>query len=107
VIDSATFAMLQDVPADLKARGWEPSRGSTPTKTLAGARYKAVYARPFDRGVDDERFTNVIHRNGGSVVIVSTRSASWENDRQEAIVDMRVADGRRGDISSLEATPGW
>jgi len=89
--------VLARIPDDLAAMGWEWVRSESNAVTrLATTWYKAVYARPFERGIDDER--NVVHHNGQLWIRVSTNqnhSVSWDAAHQEAIVLMREADSRR------------
>ncbi len=98
-MDIDAIRLLQDLPIDLKAQGWQWERSQSGViKTLAETGYKAVYARPFERGIDSDDLAH--HHKGQWYVRVSTNqqdSASWDEARQQAIELMREADARRKD----------
>lgn len=91
--------VLAQLPEDLTALEWEWVRfESTPAMTIAGTWYKAVYVRPFERYLDDDRAVDVVQYNGGWCVRVTTQGAhsqSWEAAHQDAIAFMRDADTKR------------
>ena len=98
ILDGATTRLLQNLPADLKARRWEIVRSkSQPIKTFGATRYQAVYMRPMEHGADDDRMNTIAHLESRSFVHVSTRSASWKDALQDAIGLMREVDARRSD----------
>jgi len=88
---------LSRLPDDLTVMGWQwvPTQ-SAYLHTAGRGWYKAVYALPFERGVDDERLAN--HDRGEVWVRVSTnrsQSTSWEDAHRDAIAPMRDADAKR------------
>jgi hypothetical protein len=91
--------VLAQVPHDLKALGWEWVKfESKPVTTTSRSAYTAVYVRPFDRHVDDERVVDVVQFNRQWCVRVSTsqhHSVSWEAAHEEAVALMRAADAKR------------
>ena len=91
--------VLSRIPEDLTALQWEWIQiESTPVITMAGTWYKAVYVRPFERHLDDDRAIDVVQYSGQWCVRVTTQSAhseSWEAAHQDAIALMRDADARR------------
>jgi hypothetical protein len=85
---------LWRLPLDLQAMGWQwVPIASTEIHQQGTTWYTAVYARPFESGVDDERL--MYHHEGDAWVWVSTRSASWAEAHRDAIARMRDADARR------------
>lgn len=96
-MDLDAMRLLQDLPDDLAYRGWRWERSqSSVQKTLGSVRYVAVYARPFDRGIDDDQVAH--HYKGTWLVRVSTSQAlsqSWEQAYQQALELMREADALR------------
>jgi len=96
-MDIDAIRLLQDLPIDLNAQGWQWERSqSGAPKTLTRTTYNAVYARPFDRGIDPEE--SAYHYKRHWYVWVSTtghESASWDEARQQAIELMREADAKR------------
>ncbi len=96
-MDLDAMRLLQDLPDDLAYRGWRWERSqSSVQKTLGSVRYVAVYARHFDRGIDDDQVAN--HSKGTWLVRVSTSQAlsqSWEQAYQQALELMREADALR------------
>ncbi len=98
-MDLDAMRLLQELPDDLKYRGWEWMRLESSVHKTVGARwFVAVYARPFERGIDQDHMAH--HHKGGRFVRVSTnqdRSQSWEEAYQDALRLMRAADARRSD----------
>ncbi len=95
MIDAESLRLLRDLPDDIKARGWEfILQESGKSRTWANPDHKAVYVRPLDPGVDNERLLATVHRNGRSFVHVSTRSPSWKVAREDAIQRMREIDAQ-------------
>jgi hypothetical protein len=88
---------LWRLPDDLTAMGWQWVPTESAHMRPAGRDwYKAVYARPFDRGIDDDRLAN--HDRGEVWVRVSTnrsQSTSWDEAHRDAIALMRDADAKR------------
>ena len=82
---------------DLQAMSWQwVSTESRAQRRGSATWYTAVYARPFDRGVDDDHLA--VCFDGGWWVRASTerhRCASWDDAYQNAIALMRDADARR------------
>ncbi len=95
-MDIDVVRRLRDLPADLRRRGWT---FSIPESNMLGwgssPRYNAVYLRPFEPGIDDAHSVPVVRRNARDVIRVSTRSATWEAAREDAIGLMRGFDGQR------------
>jgi urease accessory protein UreF len=98
-MDLDAMRLLQDIPDDLKMQGWEWVRTeSRAVKRLSTTWYKAVYARPFERGIDPNDAAH--HHKGSWLVRVSTnqvRSASWGEAHTQAVMLMREADVQRQD----------
>jgi hypothetical protein len=88
---------LGRLPLDLQAMGWQwVSIASTETHHHGTTWYTAVYARSFERGIDDEALAH--HHKGDVWVWVSTyahKCASWDEAYRDAIALMRDADDRR------------
>lgn len=85
---------LRKLPPDLMSMGWQwISTESAEMRRWDPPRYKVVYARPFEGGIDDERLA--VHRNGDVWIRVSVESASWDGAHHDAIGLMRNADDRR------------
>jgi hypothetical protein len=91
--------VLAQLPDDLQARSWEWVKfESKPVMTRTGTWYQAVYVRPFDRDLDDERAVDVVQYSSQWCVRVTTQGAhsgSWEAAHRDAIALMRDADARR------------
>lgn len=98
-MDGDTLQMLLNLPKDLRARGWTLALSESNSVTWGGKRrYKVVYMRNFDQGVDDSQSDAVFSRNGQKAVRVSSRSAAgWDAVLQDAIELMRGVDARRND----------
>lgn len=99
-VDGDTLRMLQDLPADLRERGWElvASESGVLRWGTTPPYYKAVYLRVFDHGIDDAHRVSMLYRNGRPCARVSTnqlRSASWASAVEDAIGLMRRIDARR------------
>ncbi len=96
---ATTLAMREDLPADLRLRGWALSRvDSRAAKTAPWCR--AVYVRPFVTGIDREPITAAVYDRATRhrIVRISThndRSPSWRDARRDAIRRMREADAKR------------
>jgi hypothetical protein len=89
--------LLSTLPDDLARRGWQwvPFESRT-IRSGTKVWCKAVYARRFAWGMDDER--RLVHRHDAVWVVVSTnliQSATWEDAHRDAIALMREADARR------------
>jgi hypothetical protein len=97
-MDVATIRMLGELPGDLISRGWEfVRRDSRRYQILGDVRCIAVYTRPHDPGIDDDRFTGKIHNGNVRVSTNSSHSPSWEDAYRDAIDQMRFLDSRRKD----------
>lgn len=99
-MDSDTLRMLRDLPNDLRSRGWTLVPLESNSVTWGGRRrYRVVYMRHFEQGVDDAQSPAVFIQNGRRVVRVSTRdSAGWDVVLHDAIELMRGFDARRVDL---------
>ncbi len=99
--DAETVQMLQELPADLQARGWTVVVAETRmVQSTNRVQYRAIYSRPFDERLDTEAFTSAAYdpRTRQHIVRVSTlkdQSPSWHDAHQDAIQRMREADARR------------
>jgi hypothetical protein len=92
---------LHRLPPDLEALGWRLVFAREMYPTPAKVWFTAVYARPFEPGIDDDDLA--MHRDGSWWVRISTdasRSASWDDALQDAIALMRHADAQRSPVSS-------
>lgn len=100
-MDGYTLRMLRDLPNDLRARGWTLVPSESNSVTWGGVRrYRVVYMRHIEQGVDDEQSAAVFSRDGHKIVCVSSRStAGWDVVLQDAIESMRRFDERRVDLA--------
>lgn len=98
-MDGDTLQLLQNLPNDLRARGWTLVLSESNSVSWGGKRrYRVVYMRNFDPGVDDTQSDAVFSRNGRKVVRVSSRGvAGWDAVLQDVIELMRGIDARRDD----------
>jgi hypothetical protein len=102
-MDLVPIQMLEELPADLRALGWQLVRGETEAyPTADSVQYIAVYVRPFDLDVDNQGSLSTMPHDRGARARVSTNqavSASWEDAHRDAIQMMREVDGRRQEQS--------
>ena len=95
-MESDIVHLLEDLPDELKARGWQLVPRETKVIKHMGAVYHvAVYQRPYHSPVD-HLGTAITVRSG--YIYVSTRearSASWEEAREVAVAQMRAIDAPR------------
>ena len=98
-MDHTARPMFEALPEDLEIRGWKLVRQeSTMHRLLDAEWYAVVFMRPFDLGIDDERFSPMVRANRRNYVRISTntsKSASWEEAFHDAIGLMRAVDDRR------------
>ncbi len=76
--------------------GWQLVSAREIPRSPAPTWYPVIYARPFERGIDDGGLA--YYHKGDVWVWVSTnahKSASWEDAHQDAIELMRDADAKR------------
>ncbi len=95
-MDANTVRLLEDLPDDLRARGWVfVPQESKITRTRTTLDHIAVYVRPYHSPVD--HLGTAITVRGGQVYVATshTRSESWEAARQAAIDQMRAIDAPR------------
>lgn len=102
--DVAAHRLLDDMPRDLKVRGWRVSHTeSSVQKGPVVTWYDAVYTRRFEPDIDDAALAEYpsppFHNQEEHVVRVSTLipawSKSWADARDTAITLMREADAKR------------
>ena len=102
--DVETVRLLDDIPRDLKVRGWRLSHTeSSVQKGPVVTWYDAVYTRRFEPDIDDAALAeyppSVFHNQEEHVVRISTLipawSKSWAEARSAAITLMRAADAKR------------
>ncbi len=102
--DLEAVRLLDDIPRDLKVRGWRLSHTeSSVQKGPVVTWYDAVYTRRFEPDIDDaalaEHPPHNSHNQLAHVVRVSTLisawSKSWTDARDTAIALMRAADAKR------------
>ncbi len=102
-MDLVPIQMLEELPTDLRALGWQLVRGETEAyPTAASVQYIAVYVRPFDLDVDNQESLSTMPHDRGARARVSTNqavSASWEDAHRDAIQMMREVDGCRQEQS--------
>ena len=95
-MEPGTVHLLQDLPDELAARGWQLVPGETKVIKHMGAAYHVVvYQRPYHAPVDHLGTALTVR---GGYVYVSTREArstSWEEARAAAIEQMRTIDAPR------------
>jgi hypothetical protein len=97
-MDLATLRMLEHIPDDLKARGWQfVRRQSAPYPRKSPKEYHAVYMRPFGFGVDNDRFVQSTQDGYLRVSTNQSQSQSWEQAYTHAIEMMRFYDSMRRD----------
>ena len=99
-MDDETVRMLEDLPADLLARGWR----FVPLDSRAAQTalwHRAVYHRPFDDQLDTEKnaaaaiYDKVTRHQIVRVSTSSDHSLTWGDARRDAIQRMRTADAKR------------
>lgn len=105
-MDDETVRMLEDLPDDLRERGWTfvPSASRAP---WSASWHRAVYHRPFDDRLDRERgisatYNRLTRRQIVRVSTHSDHSPSWHDARQDAIRRIAFVDhfaGHRSDRS--------
>jgi hypothetical protein len=87
---------LWRLPPDLRAMGWQLVSSWKVPRSTAPTWYTAVYARPFERGTDDDALAMYLHGDWWIQVMTPPRMRfSWEAAHEEAIARMREADARR------------
>ena len=87
---------LWRLPPDLRAMGWQLVSSHEVHRPTAPTWYTVLYARPFERGIDDEVLATYLHGDWWSQASPPARSClSWEVAHEEAIALMRDADARR------------
>ena len=87
---------LWRLPLDLQAMGWQLVSSRESPRPTAPTWYTVLYARPFERGIDDEVLATYLHGDWWIRAATTARSClSWEVAHQEAIALMRDADARR------------
>ena len=87
---------LWRLPPDLMAMRWQLVSSREVPRPTAPTWYTVMYARPFERGSDDNVLAIHLHGNWWIQVTTPVRtSLSWENAHRDAIVQMRDADARR------------
>ncbi len=98
-MDDETVRMLEDLPPDLRERGWEfvPSASRA---AQSAPWHRAVYQRPFDDRLDSESeyaatYDRLTRQRTVRVSTSSDRSPSWEDARRDAIRRMHEADAKR------------
>ena len=87
---------LWRLPADLMAMGWQLVSAREVPRSPAPTWYTVLYARPFERGIDDEALAT--HSRGDwwiEVVSTPRRCLSWDDAHREAVERIRDADHRR------------
>ena len=99
--NATTVQLLQDLPADLRERGWQLSEvESRVIPSANGPCYRSIYVRPFDGRLD----LQVLHsaafdpHTRQRIMRISTLkdcSPSWHAARRDAIRRMREADAKR------------
>jgi len=102
--DGDAMRLLDNIPSDLKVRGWRLSLAeSSVQKGPAVTWYDAVYIRRFEPDIDDAALAEYPPHNShyqlDHVVRVSSIipawSKSWADARDTAITLMREADAKR------------
>ena len=102
--DGDAMRLLDNIPSDLKVRGWRYSYAeSSVQKGPAVTWYDAVYIRRFESDIDDAAMAECpsqsSHSQSDHIVRVSTLihawSKGWADARDTAIALMREADAKR------------
>ena len=91
-----TVRLLEDIPDELKARGWQLVPREAKVVKMMGATYHvAVYQRPYHAPVD--HLGTAITVRGGYVYVSTreARSTTWEEAREAAIEQMQAIDAPR------------
>lgn len=109
-MDHDARQLFQELPDNLRTRGWTNARQESTIHRLPGAEwYAVVFLRPFEPGVDDETSVSVVRNNRRDFVRVSTdslRSSSWDEAFRDAIELMHKADNPRPALApALEPAP--
>lgn len=95
-MDRATVRMLEELPPPLKIRGWKfVPKDSRSYGAMATIWYIAVYVRPFEADIDDERFARPTRDGLIRVSTHSARSPSWVDAYHDAVQMMRQIDRKR------------
>lgn len=95
-MDVVPIRMLEELPPPLKIRGWRfVPKDSRSYGALATIWYIAVYVRPYEAGVDDERFARPSRDECIRVSTHSSRSPSWVDAYHDAVQMMQEIDNRR------------
>jgi len=100
MMDAETVQLLQELPDDLRERGWCLSVSESRALKGESPRFAAVYSRPVDGRLDLENFHLATYdkRTRQQVVRISTlkdASSSWHDAQQDGIRRMRAADAKR------------
>jgi len=101
MMDAETVQLLEELPDDLRERGWQLSRADSGVegRTMPTPWYRAVFVRPFVDHLDTPGTSWPVYdkRTRHRIVRISTyqdRSPTWEAARLDAIRRMREADAR-------------
>jgi len=100
MIDHDTVQLLQELPDDLRERGWRLSVSESRALKGESPRYAAVYSRPVDGRLDLENLHLATYdkQTRQQIVRVSTyqdHSPTWEAAHRDGIRRMREADAKR------------
>ncbi len=103
-MDEATVQRLQDLPADLRERGWQLSLVESAVEGRTPPWHRAVYSRLFVDRLDrhDRSWPVYDKRTRRQILRISThqdRNPTWEDARQDAIRRMREVDARVRDAT--------
>ena len=91
-----TVRLLEDIPDELKARGWQLVPRETKVIKHMGASYHvAVYQRPYHAPAD--HLGTALTVRGGYIYISTreARSTSWNEAKEAAIAQMQAIDAPR------------
>lgn len=98
ITDISTLRLMRSIPQHLIDRGWELSAKESEEVKVGSTgrrRYRAVYARLYDRERDHPPYSRALHDGWIRVSTQQQRSPSWEEARADAIAEMERIDSLR------------
>ena len=91
-----TVRLLEDIPDELKARGWQLVPRETKVVKQKGASYHvAVYQRPYHSPVDHLGTALTVRAGYIYISTQEARSTSWDEAKEAAIAQMQAIDAPR------------
>lgn len=94
-MNAETERMLADLPKDLKAHGWRFIKSASRMSYATPPACVAVYARPHEPGIDDERWSGLTLYGFVRVTTDASHGPTWEAAREDAVARMNEIDESR------------